>query len=127
MPSFVGARAWEVRWVSGRDVLTGERVCAEVGDVNLGLRCRRGIIQIYCSAVNGWAVCAMMSFWRKGCQTDALSACLQTRGGYERGGACIVKQVMLPEAVIEGRRPRATTEAARQKRKETTRAPGGRV
>jgi hypothetical protein len=35
MPSFVGARAWEVRWVSGRDVLNGERVCAEDGDVNL--------------------------------------------------------------------------------------------
>jgi hypothetical protein len=35
MPSFVGARAWEVRWVSGRDVLNVERVCAEDGDVNL--------------------------------------------------------------------------------------------
>jgi hypothetical protein len=35
MPSFVGACAWEVKWVNGRDVLNGERVCAEDGDVNL--------------------------------------------------------------------------------------------
>lgn len=71
------------------------------------------MMQIYCSAVNGWDICVMLNFGRK----DALSACLQTRGAYERGGACIVKQVMLPETVVEGRRPRATTEAARQKRK----------